>query len=326
MATLSATVMTVLLRGDDDGVAGRRVGDDGRRDPEDGLDDVRGDDLGGRPLGDDLAVAHRDEVVGVAGGHREVVQHHDDGRALVVALRSRTRSSTSIWWAMSRNDVGSSSSSTGVAWARTIASHTRCRWPPERLSTGTPREVHEVGALERRGDDRLVGSRAHCLNSPWCGWRPRSTSSSTLTPSGTIGCCGSRPRRRATSRVGSDPISSPSSRTEPPRGCSSRAEPAQQRRLAAAVGADDDGDAPGRHVEVEAVDDDAVVVGRGSGVRGGDGPEASAASAVIGGRGWRLGHGHRPSGSGRERSIQSRTGAPSEAGDDADGQAVPGMA
>ena len=42
----------------------------------------------GRALGDDPPVAHRDQVVGVAGGQVEVVQHHHD-RGAAASLRSR---------------------------------------------------------------------------------------------------------------------------------------------------------------------------------------------------------------------------------------------
>ena len=64
-----------------------------------------------------------------------------DERAALASCRSAHRSSTSIWWAMSRNVVGSSSSRIGVCCASTIASHTRWRWPPESSSTSAAGEV-----------------------------------------------------------------------------------------------------------------------------------------------------------------------------------------
>jgi mRNA degradation ribonuclease J1/J2 len=42
-------------------------------------------------------------------------------------FRRQTRSSTSTWWARSRNVVGSSSSIIGVPWANVMAIHTRWR-------------------------------------------------------------------------------------------------------------------------------------------------------------------------------------------------------
>src|SRR5690606_28838458 len=67
--------------GDHQGVAGDRVGDDDRGKTEDLTDQVGGDDLAGRALGDDMARLHGDEVIGVAGGLVEVVQNGDDGAA-----------------------------------------------------------------------------------------------------------------------------------------------------------------------------------------------------------------------------------------------------
>ena len=77
-------------------------------------------------------------------------------------------------------------------------------------------------------------------NAPWWGCRPRPTRSTTVTPSGVTGFCGSRPRVRATCREGSVAISWPSSSTEPVRGPEQSRHPPQQRGLAAGVGADDD--------------------------------------------------------------------------------------
>lgn len=58
---------------------GDRVGHDDARQPERLLDDLRGDHLGRGPLGEDPAVGHDHEVIAVAAGQVEVVQHRDDG-------------------------------------------------------------------------------------------------------------------------------------------------------------------------------------------------------------------------------------------------------
>src|SRR5690606_6914467 len=64
-----------------------RVGDDAGAQPERLGDEVLGEDgarVADRP---DRAVAHDDEVVGVAGGEVEVVEDHDDGAAAVTVER-----------------------------------------------------------------------------------------------------------------------------------------------------------------------------------------------------------------------------------------------
>ena len=52
--------------------------------PNTSVDELGRDDLGRRALGDDRAVAHGDEVVGVAAGQVEVVQHEHDRAALAL--------------------------------------------------------------------------------------------------------------------------------------------------------------------------------------------------------------------------------------------------
>ncbi len=63
--------------------ARHRVGDHAVVEAEDGADRLLGHDLGRRALGDDPAVAHGDQVVGVPGRQVEVVQHHHDGACRV---------------------------------------------------------------------------------------------------------------------------------------------------------------------------------------------------------------------------------------------------
>src|SRR5690606_36891854 len=61
--------------------AGDGVGGDQGVQREDLLDHGRGDHVGGRALGVDGAAADGNEVVGVAGGELEVVEHDRDGGA-----------------------------------------------------------------------------------------------------------------------------------------------------------------------------------------------------------------------------------------------------
>ena len=106
-------------------------------------------------------------------------------------------------------------------------------------------------ASQRLRDGRVVARRLQRDSSPGAGCGPRPTRSATAMPSGAIGDCGSSPRVRATSFAGSRCTSLPSSSTWPLRGAQQPRHRAQQRRLAAGVGADDRGDPPGRHGEVE---------------------------------------------------------------------------
>ncbi|WP_374273526.1 copper resistance protein CopC [Actinoplanes sp. M2I2] len=59
--------------------ARRRVLDDAGPDPEDPLDQIGVDHLAGRALGDHGTRPHRDDLVGVAAGHVEIVQDRDHG-------------------------------------------------------------------------------------------------------------------------------------------------------------------------------------------------------------------------------------------------------
>ena len=61
---------------------GHRVGHHAAVQPEHLAHQLLGHHVGGRALGHDPAVLHGDEVVGVAGGLVEVVQHQDDGAPL----------------------------------------------------------------------------------------------------------------------------------------------------------------------------------------------------------------------------------------------------
>ena len=78
-----ARVLSVVVApdGDHQRGAGDGVGDHPAVEVEDAADDVLGHHLRGRSLGDDHAVGHRDQVVGVPRGQVEVVQHHHHGGA-----------------------------------------------------------------------------------------------------------------------------------------------------------------------------------------------------------------------------------------------------
>ena len=121
----------------------------------------------GGPWRDDAAVGHRDQVGRVAARVVEVVQHGDQ-RAPRLSWSSAHRSSTSIWCAMSRNVVGSSSRRIGVCWASTGASHTRWRWPPDSSSTGAVGEVLDAGGGHRGVHLARVVARP-LAQQPWCG-------------------------------------------------------------------------------------------------------------------------------------------------------------
>ena len=124
--------------------ARHRVGDDGARQAEDLLDELGGDDLGGRALGDDRAVLHRDEVGGVAGGLVEVVQHRDERRALLGAARRTGRAARSGARCRGRSSARRAAGSASPARAPS-PTQTRCRWPPESSSTGRPASVGDAG-------------------------------------------------------------------------------------------------------------------------------------------------------------------------------------
>ena len=155
---------------------------------------------------------------------------------------------------MSRKVVGSSSSSRSVSWARAIAIHTRCRWPPDSSSTGRSASSATSRTLHASVDRALVRRPTTAATSCWCGCRPRETRSATvIAVRRAAGDCGSRPRRagdlpgreRARSRAVQQHRAAP--------GLEQPAQGAQQGGLAAGVGADDHGDLAVGDVQVEPV-------------------------------------------------------------------------
>ena len=129
---------------------------------------------------------------------------------------STIRSRTSIWCAISRNVVGSSSNRIRVFWASVIAIQARCRWPPERLSRGrSPSD--DMPVSDSASSHAASSSCDQRPNNERCGYRPCSTSPRTVRPSGAVGPCESTPMCFATSFAGRRVIDLPSSRTDPSR-------------------------------------------------------------------------------------------------------------
>ena len=165
---------------------------------------------------------HHHDQVAVAGGQVEVVQDHHHGAAALAVEpaspgraprpggRGRGRSSARRA-APGRCPGPASSRSRRAAAARRRARRAPGRAGPRCRSAAAPRSTTSSSS----GD--------HWRNQRWCGCRPRPTRSRTSRPSGAIGLWGSRASRRETSRVDTASMASPSSRTLPPLGLSSRA-------------------------------------------------------------------------------------------------------
>ena len=107
----------------------------------------------------------------------------------------------------------------------------------------------------------LVVGRPTAGTTAGAGSGPRLTRSATVMPSGAIGDCGRMPSFVATSLVGQPVDASPSSSTSPACGLQQPGERAQQRRLAAGVGADDARDLPRRDRDRQVLGDLDLVVG-----------------------------------------------------------------
>ena len=121
-------------------------------------------------------------------------------------------------------------------------------------------------------------------------------------PSGATGDCGRMPELGGDLRVGSRWIDVPSSSTVPARRLEQPGQRPQQRRLAAGVGADDDGDLARRDLDRQVGDDDPLVVGEA---------EVAAASVVVAASRRRRGARGRPGGPvDRRRGAESRSRQP----------------
>ena len=104
---------------------------------------------------------------------------------------------TDSWWRMSSDAVGSSSSTTGVSCARTRASETRARSPPDSVGKDRPARC----AVSVCTIDASVTCSSRCRRSvqPAWGLRPISTTWREVNANWSIDCCGSTARRRASS-------------------------------------------------------------------------------------------------------------------------------
>ena len=143
---------------------------------------------------------------------------------------------------MSRNVVGSSSSIRSVPWARAIAIHTRWRWPPDSSSTERGRRGRSCRwprAPPRRPPRRRATTAG---TTRWCGVPAAGDEVGDGDALGRDRRLRQEAERRATSLVGRRWIASPSSSTVPALRLQQPGQGAQQRRLAAGVGADDHGD------------------------------------------------------------------------------------
>ena len=163
---------------------------------------------------------------------------------------------------MSRKVVGSSSSSDSVSWASAIAIQTRCRCPPDSSSTGRSASSATSVRSMASATARSSSSADHCRHQRWCGWRPRADQVGDRDPLGRDRGLRQQPEPPGDlAGSGARGSPAPSSSTAPPPRLEQPGQRAQQRGLAAGVGADDDGDLAVGIVQVEAVDDGAVLVG-----------------------------------------------------------------
>ena len=220
-----------------------------------------GDHLGGVPVATTRAVAHRDQVVGVARRLVQVVQHGDDRAALLVVepLRAGPAPRTG------GRGRGTSSARRAAASA--------CPGPAPWRST-------PAGAARRTARRPAVGQVGHRRGrrAPSAPARRRGRSTGG-TSAGAGGGHGRRGRRRSTRRArraaaagcrawwrprgsGVRWIGSPSSSTAPPRSASSRARPRSSVDLPHAFAPTMTVNSPVGDVDAEVVDDHPSVVGR----------------------------------------------------------------
>ncbi|SCE46396.1 hypothetical protein GA0115252_15117 [Streptomyces sp. DfronAA-171] len=241
------------------GVRRHRVRRDAAAQPEDVLDDRLRDDLGGRALRDDPAGLHRDDVIGVPARLIEVVQDHHDRAALTpVEVRDEVEDVDLVGEVEVRRGL--------VKEQHGGALRDRHRDPralplaPRQLVHGAVGQLREPGRGERRVDRLLVRLRP----------LPPPRLVRGAAPAHEV------PDRQALGRHGGLRQDAELA-GEFPRGhrvqCRAvefddalaggeeTGEGAQERGLAAGVGAHDGRHPAGRHGEVEVGDDRAAVVG-----------------------------------------------------------------
>ena len=222
---------------DDQRGAGDGVGDHPAVEAEDLADDVLGDDLGGRSLGDAPRRRHRDEVVGVPRGQVEVVQHHHDGGAAAGVEVGEQVEHLDL--------VGEVEVRRGLVEQQQVGALGEGHRDPDPLPLAAGQLVDDpvgqvggVGQRQRLGHGVLVGG-APAPEGALVGVPAAADQVDHGDALGGDRDCGSSPRVRATCLVGQRWMASPSSSTAPDVGLEQPGHPAQQRRLAAGVGADD---------------------------------------------------------------------------------------
>ena len=205
------------------------------------------------------AVLHGDQVLGVAGGQVQVVQHDDDGAA---ALGVQPADQVEDVDLVGEVEVGRRL----VEQQQVGALRERHRDPgalPLAAGERVDRPVGEVGHVrpgQRLGDDRLVVPRP----------LPQPALVRVPAAGDQVGdgepLRGDRRLRQQAEHLGDLAGRRPGDRLPVEQHLAARrpqqpAQGAQQRRLAAAVGPDDRGERALGQLQVEVVDDDAVVVG-----------------------------------------------------------------
>jgi hypothetical protein len=90
-----------------------------------------GEDVGARPVFDDLARVHDGHVVGHLGHDAEVVGDEQKGRARLLLHPAHEGEDARLWIVTSRAVVGSSAMSSAGRRQRAMAIMTRCFMPPE---------------------------------------------------------------------------------------------------------------------------------------------------------------------------------------------------
>ncbi len=220
---------------------------------EDLLHELAGDDLGRPALGHDRAAAHRDEVMGVPAGVVEVVQDEHDRAAVTPVEVDEQVEHLDL--------MGEVEERRRLVEQHDLGALRERHRDPDALALATRqlvdralREGERVGRLERVGDRLLVGRRP--LPDPrLVRVAPARDEVGNGDPLGRDRCLGQDPEahrellRRQLVDAAPVELHRAADRLEQPR------EAAQQRRLAARVGADDRRD-PGRWDRHRQVGDD----------------------------------------------------------------------
>ena len=109
-----------------------------RLDLENPVQDRRGDNVPRCTVGDDAAIAQRNDAIGIARRQIEIVQHHDDGAAMRAVEFAQQFENVELMRdveigrrLVEKHDVR--------RCATVMAIQTRCRCPPESASTGVSR-------------------------------------------------------------------------------------------------------------------------------------------------------------------------------------------